>query len=87
MNKNKKIIMKYRKQGIRYGLIIWFFVILLSVVGTILFNWTIIPFSMFGGFILGSYIGHHINNKIMKKTGLTRNEQQEIWKNIFYKTK
>jgi uncharacterized membrane protein len=83
-HRNEEIIIRYRKNAMFIGGILWVAIILASIIGTILVNWTMIPISIFAGLILGSYIGHRTNNKIIKETGLTREEQQTIWKQRFY---
>jgi len=83
-NRNEEIIIRYRRNGIFIGIILWIVTIITSIIGTIFAHWAMTPVSIFVGLILGSYIGHRINKKIMKETGLDLKTQQAIWKHIFY---
>lgn len=85
VDRNTEVIIRYRKRAMFIGVMLWAVIILASIVGTILVNWTMIPLSIFGGFVLGFFIGRHTNQKIRKETGLELDEQQIIWKDAFYK--
>jgi type IV secretory pathway VirB3-like protein len=83
-HRNEQIIIKYRKRAMFIGVILWIAIISSSIVGTVFINWTMIPISIFVGLLLGLYIGHHTNQKIIKETGLDLETQQAIWKDKFY---
>jgi hypothetical protein len=85
VRRNEEIIIRYRKNALLIGIILWIAIILTSIAGTILVNWTMIPISMFLGLIFGLYIGRRTNQKIKEETGLKVEAQQAIWKHRFYR--
>jgi hypothetical protein len=46
VRRNEEIIMRYRKNALLIGVILWIAIVLTSIAGTILVNWTLILISI-----------------------------------------